>query len=168
MTDVQVYTGAAVMGAVAGMRSISAPAIATQIVRSGPLGAGNRQLAFLNRSATARSIAVAAIGELVADKLPFLPKRTKAPSLVWRVLSGALSGAAICAAKKRSAVAGAFLGAAAAAGATYGTYELRRWAGEHFDIPDPVVAIVEDVLVAGSAALVLSSLRYREPAVFPK
>ena len=162
MTDAQVYAGAAVMGAVAGMRSISAPAIVAQLVRSGPLEASNRQLAFLSQSGTAKSIAAAAIGELIADKLPFMPKRTQAPSLVWRALSGALSGAAVCATKKRSAVAGALLGAAAAAGATYGTYELRRWVGKRFDLPDPVVAIVEDVLVAGCAAAVLSSLREEE------
>ncbi len=159
MTDVQVYSGAAVLGAVAGMRSMSSPATIGQLAKSGLLETGHAQLAFLNRPITAKSLAAAAIGELIADKLPFLPKRTKAPSLIWRAVSGALGGAAVCSSKRRSVLAGAMLGAAAAAGATYGAYELRRWAGERFDIPDPVVAIAEDVLVAGCGLLVLSSLR---------
>jgi len=165
MTDAQVYTGAALMGAAAGMRSMSAPAVVSHLVRSGPVAAGNRELALLSQSATAKSIAAAAIGELIADKLPFLPKRTKAPSLVWRALTGAFSGAAICASRKRSGWTGALLGASAAVGASYGVYELRRWAGERFNLPDPIVAIGEDLLVAGCAALVLSSLRSRESVI---
>ncbi len=117
------------------------------------------ELGFLENAATAKSLAIAAVGELVADKLPFLPKRTKAPSLIWRAISGALSGAAITSSRKRSALAGAVIGAAAAVGATYGAYELRRWAHDRFEIPDPMLAIVEDVLVAGCGVLVLSSFR---------
>ncbi len=146
MTDAQVYTGAAVVGAVAGMRSMSSPAIVSR-------------LGLLNHPVVAKSTAAIAIAEVIADKLPFLPKRTNAPSLIWRTISGALSGAAICSSKKRSVLAGAMLGAAAAVGATYGAYELRRWAGRKFELPDPVIAVAEDVLAASCACLVLSSLR---------
>lgn len=156
MNDTKVYAGAAMMGAVAGMRSMSSPAIVSQLARS---VSGQSPLAFLNHSVTVKSTAAAAIGEIVADKLPVLGKRTAAPSLIWRAISGALSGAAVCSLKKRPPLAGAVLGAAAAAGASYGAYELRRWAGEKFDVPDPAIAVVEDLVVGACGLLLLSSLR---------
>ncbi len=162
MTDAQVYGEATVMGAVAGLRSMSSPAIMSQFVRSGLLPMGPSPLGFLNGATTAKTLAALAVGELVADKLPFMPKRTKAPSLAARAVSGGFSGAAICSSKKKSVLAGALLGAAAAVGATYGAYQVRRWAGRKFNIADPVVAIVEDVVVAGCGLLVLSALRSSE------
>ncbi len=159
MTDAQVYAESAVMGAVAGLRSMSSPAIVSQFVRSGLLPIGHSPISFLNRSATAKTMAALALGELVADKLPFMPKRTKAPSVIARGVTGGLSGAAICSSKRKSVLAGALIGAAAAIGATYGAYQLRRWAGKKFHTADPIIAIVEDVVVAGCGMLVLSALR---------
>lgn len=159
MTDAQVYTGAAVMGVAAGMRSMASPAIVSQLAKSGLMPAEESAVSFFHRPATAKTMAVLAIGEMIADKLPFMPKRTDAPALVTRAISGAVSGAAICSSKKRSVIAGALLGALAAVGASYGAYKLRKWAGERFDVPDPVIAIAEDALVAGCGMLVLSSMR---------
>jgi uncharacterized membrane protein len=164
MTDTQVYTDAAIMGALAGMRSMSSPAIVSQFARSKLLPVGDSRIAFLNRSVTAKTLAVAAAAELVADKLPFLPKRTKAPSLIFRTISGGFGGAAICSAKKRPLLAGILIGAAGAIGATYGLYQLRRWAGQRLNVPDPVIAIAEDALVAGCGVLAYSVLRKDEAA----
>jgi uncharacterized membrane protein len=158
MTDAQVYTGAAVMGVAAGMRSMASPAIVSQLAKSGLTPPGQAS-GFFHRPATAKTMAFLAVGEMIADKLPFMPKRTDAPALVTRAISGAVSGAAICSSKKRSVIAGALLGAIGAVGATYGAYKLRKWAGERFDLPDAVIAIAEDALVAGCGMLVLSSMR---------
>lgn len=158
MTDAQVYTGAAIMGAVAGMRSLSAPAIVSQLAPSDSL-VPNAWTGLLKHRAAGRTLMWLAAGELIADKLPFIPKRTQTASLILRAISGALSGAAVCSARKRSALGGAVIGMAAAVGATFGAYELRRRAGKRFHIPDWPVAIVEDAIAAGSGALVLSSLR---------
>ncbi len=159
MTDGQVYAEAAMMGAVAGLRSMSSPAIVSQFVRSGLLPTGHSRISFLDRPATAKALAVLAVGELVADKLPFMPRRTKAPAVAARALSGGFSGGAIASSNRKSVFAGAMLGAAAAVGATYGAYALRRQAAQKFHLADPVVAIIEDVLVAGCGMLVLSALR---------
>lgn len=138
---------------------MSSPAIVSQLAHAGVIETGHTQLGFLKRPVTAKSLAVAAIGEVIADKLPFLPKRTKAPSLIWRAISGALGGAAVASSKKRCVLAGAALGSAAAVGSSYGMYELRRWAGERFDIPDFLLAIGEDALLAGCGFLLVSGLR---------
>jgi uncharacterized membrane protein len=150
------------MGAVAGMRSLSSPAIVSQFARSGLLPVRNSRIAFLDRPATSKAVAIAAAAELIADKLPFTPKRTKTPSLIFRAVSGGFSGAAICSAKKRSVIAGILIGAAGAVGAAYGLYELRRWAGKRLDVPDPVIALAEDALVAGCGVLAFSVLRKAE------
>jgi uncharacterized membrane protein len=159
MTDAQVYTGAAVMGVAAGMRSMASPAIVSQLAKSGLTPPGQSSLGFFGRPATAKTMAALAVGEMIADKLPFMPKRTDAPALVARAISGAVSGAAICSSKKRSVIAGALLGVIGAVGATYGAYKLRKWAGSRFHLPDPLIAVAEDALVAGCGMLVLSSMR---------
>ncbi len=158
MTDAQVYTGAAVMGAAAGMRSMAAPAIMSHFAQSGWVPGGHSPLNFLERPGTAKTMAVLAIGEMIADKLPFMPKRTQAPAVMARAVTGGLSGAAVCSSKKRSVLAGALIGAAAAVGATYAAYNVRKWADKQFQLPDPLVAIIEDAVVAGCGILVISAL----------
>jgi uncharacterized membrane protein len=162
MNDTQVYAGAALMGAVAGMRSMSSPAIISQLARSGALPSGDGKLAFLDKPMTAKALTIAAMGEMVADKLPFLPKRTKAPSLIWRAVAGAFAGAVICSSKHRPVAAGAAIGAAAAVGVSYGFQELRRIAGEKLNVPDAAVAVVEDLIVGGFGALVAQNLKAAE------
>jgi uncharacterized membrane protein len=136
MGDTGVYAGAAVIGAVAGLRSMTAPALVSHLVKSAVDGEGSK-LGFLNSMVSMRTTLVLALGELVADKLPFLPARTNPPSLAVRAISGGLSGAALCSAKKRSWFAGALIGAGAAVGAAYGAYELRKRAVKRFDLRIP-------------------------------
>ena len=158
MSDAKLYAAAGVMGAVAGMRSMTAPAVLSQFARAGLPVPGGR-LAVLASGRSSNILPLFALGEIIADKLPFLPKRTKAPSLVWRAVSGAVSGALICSAKKRPALPGILIGAAAAVGASYAFYELRKKATQDLHIPDPIVALAEDTLAAGAGAYALNSLR---------
>jgi uncharacterized membrane protein len=147
MTDAQVYAGAAVLGAVAGLRSMTAPAVVSKWAEPGALGSG------IVHTATAFAIA-----EAVADKLPFMPNRTDSPSLVWRAISGGVSGAVLCSSKKRSPLIGAMLGGLAAIGATYAAYGLRKRAAKTLQVPDAVIAVAEDALAATSGWLVMSKL----------
>ncbi|MBV8477811.1 MAG: DUF4126 domain-containing protein, partial [Acidobacteria bacterium] len=48
MTDAQLYGGIAAMGAVAGMRSMSAPAMLGKVAKAGLLPAKNSRFNFLN------------------------------------------------------------------------------------------------------------------------
>lgn len=157
MGDTEVYAGAAAIGAVAGLRSMTAPALISHLTRASR-GGERSKWDFLSSMVSMRTTLALAVGEVIADKLPFIPARTKPPSLIVRAVSGAVSGAALCSAKKRSWFAGALIGAGAAVGASYAAYELRKRAGKHFNIPDVVVAVVEDSIAAGTGALVLSKL----------
>ena len=55
-------------------------------------------------------------------------------------------------------------GALGAVAVTYGAYHLRKATGEKWHIPDTVLALAEDGLVAGTGLLVTSVLRESEAA----
>ncbi len=160
MTDVKVYGGIAAMGAVAGIRSLSAPAMLGKVAKAGLLPAKNSRFDFLNNPKVSYPLLAVAVGELILDKLPFTPARTKLPFLIGRAVTGGFTGAAISASKKRSAVLGALIGAAAAVGASYAGYHLRRKASEK--VPGTVVGLLEDAVAAGAGMVILSKLRAAE------
>lgn len=128
------------LGVVAGMRSLTAPALLRAWLSR------QRHLAPtpLEHLVTPTVMSVIATGELVADKLPFTPDRTCPPSVAFRALSGALVGGSFCAANRRSPVAGALLGAAGAVAATYAAFHIRRFLVKERGLPDMVVALAED------------------------
>jgi uncharacterized membrane protein len=159
VTDAEIYAGAAAMGAVAGLRSMSAPAMVSQVAKAGEIAMGHPELDFLHSPKTAYAMTALAVGEVIADKLPFMPKRTQGTSLLGRAIAGGLSGAAISSSKRKSPFWGALAGAAGAIAATYAFYHLRRAAQEKLHVPDAVAAILEDAIVAGGGMLVLSKVR---------
>jgi uncharacterized membrane protein len=85
-----------------------------------------------------------AVGELLADKLPFTPNRIKAGPLAARIASGAACGAAVSYLAKGSPKEGALLGGAGAvAGAFAGYYARRSFSRNRSDL---AVALVEDAI----------------------
>lgn len=118
---------AVLLGLAAGLRSASAPAALALGGRFGPGRPRRLAPAF-------------ALGEIVADKLPFVPSRTSAGPLGGRIASGALSGGAR--GGSRAAVAAAALAVVAA----YGGQHTRQWLGRHTDRSDWQLALMEDAL----------------------
>jgi len=149
------YLTALGLGMLAGMRSMAAPALLSdhlQHASTPPLEGTPVQ--FLGTPGAAAALKLLAAGEMFADKTPFIPDRTSPIALGGRVLSGALVGAAVCAAAGRRAETGALIGVVGAVAATYGMYHLRRRLGEELSLPDPVLGVAEDLLVvAGGCAL---------------
>lgn len=94
------------------------------------------------------------VGELVADKLPFMPARTKPASLLARAVSGATSAARLDRDPDHK-VSAALLGAAGALGAGYFFYQLRKQLSYRYDIPDYLLALGEDALLIGLAVWLL-------------
>lgn len=144
MTDTQVYAGAAAVGALAGIRSLSGPTLASEIVPPETMPVGPVALRAL------------ALGELVIDKLPFMPDRTSAIPLIGRAVMGGLSGGAICASKRRSVAIGAALGVVAAIGVSYLATRFRKKLSDH--MPGAVVGVLEDLVVTGAGALIASNM----------
>jgi uncharacterized membrane protein len=158
MTGSQVYREAAALGLLAGLRSMSAPALITRVARRGQLAAKGSKLEFLNSTGALSGAIVLAAGEMIVDKLPKTPARIKPGPLTARAVSGALCGAILCSARKKSPWLGALYGALGAVGATYAAYHLRHAVKETLHVPDAVVAVAEDAVVAGSAFLIASRL----------
>lgn len=140
------YALAAGMGVIAGMRSMSAPALLSRHL-SQQKGRDGSVARLLASRRTATVLTLLAGGEMVADKTPFVPSRTEPPSLAGRALAGALSGAAIADRRGGSQVGAALLGAAAAVGATHLAYNLRVEAEERSGIPNAILGLVEDAVV---------------------
>jgi len=138
------------LGLIAGMRCASAGAIASYISRQAtPTKGSNKLIKFINSDTFNTTLNIAAVGELVADKLPFVPARTAPAGLAARVVSGGLSGAAVAKANGSNVTLYASLSSVVAIAATYGFYHLRKTAGEKTGIADPLIALVEDAIVAG-------------------
>jgi uncharacterized membrane protein len=147
------YARAAALGAVAGMRSVVAPAVvshwlsrthkARESLHASPLR-------FLGHERAAKTLRMIAAGEIVVDKLPGMPDRTEPPILAARLASGALAGAAVVTAARRSAWIGALAGAVAAFAAAHLFMRARRQIARRADLPDPLIAAAEDVLAIGA------------------
>jgi uncharacterized membrane protein len=159
MTDAEVFGAAATLGAVAGMRSMTAPMVVSRLAHEGYLSEENPQLELLARQGAVTTTTVLAVGEAIADKTPYVPARTSAGPLFGRLVSGALAGAAVTSGTKRPVLWGAVTGAAAALGATFAAYYLRRAAGQKTGVPDVVFALAEDAIVAASSWSVYKKLR---------
>jgi uncharacterized membrane protein len=124
---------AALAGLACSMRSTAGPAL---LAARGQIS-GTPRIAVL----------IAAGGELVADKLPFAGDRIAPPAVGARVASGAYTGRAVAGAP------GALAAAVSAAAGSYATWRLRRWVGRRTGLPDPLVAVAEDAVALGAAAL---------------
>ena len=100
-------------------------------------------------SGVARGAQLLALGEMVMDKLPATPSRVSPMVLSGRVVSGAIAGAAVT---PRARVQGALIGIAAAVGASYLLYALRRLATGKLRIPNLLAGLAEDALVLEAGA----------------
>ncbi len=147
--------GAAALGAVAGLRSMMAPALLSQAVRTGSIELEGTQLEFLSTQLTADIATGAAVLELIADKLPFTPDRTSPGPLIARAASGALVGAALCAARKKELLPGILVGAFAAVAGAFAGYLVRRSLTQNLDAPDLLVALAEDAVAVGVGTVAL-------------
>jgi uncharacterized membrane protein len=146
------------IGLVAGMRSLTAPAVVSdRLARSRNGGLVALPVRLLQSPAVAAALKVMAAGELVADKTPGIPARIEPLPLAARAATGALSGAAVAAADGESAATGALLGGLAAVVATYGMYHLRRRLAEALPVPDALLGLAEDALAVAVARQVLSN-----------
>lgn len=139
------------IGTLAGMRTSSAPVIASQILshhhskrlESSPLN-------FMQSKTVANVLTVLSVGELIVDKLPSTPNRTKPAGIIFRGLSGALAGASIYKASGNNVLTGTLIGAASAVASTYISLLLRKSIVKNTSIIDPIIGAIEDAMVVGA------------------
>jgi uncharacterized membrane protein len=148
MTVTILYLLCVVIGGVSGLRSLTGIAIVTIVAQRGwPhlgwLHLGGTGLSFLGTPVAMYVFVVLAIGELIADKLAFIPSRIQAGPLAARFVLGALCGSALALAAGLPWVFPAALGGVAAVVAAYAGYWLRRGITSH-GIKDLPIALLED------------------------
>jgi uncharacterized membrane protein len=121
------------VGVLTGMRSMS----------------GAATLFARHHSVLAPATAVLAVGEMIADKTPFVGNRTDALPQAGRAVMGAMVGGFVAREEGAAMWLGATIGAAAAVAATHVAYRLRM------KLPQATVAagLIEDALVIGAGAL---------------
>jgi uncharacterized membrane protein len=144
------------IGVVSGLRSMLAPAVVAWAVRLGWLNLHGSPFAFMESTLALVGFSIAAIGELVADQLPSIPRRTALAPLVVRILSGGFCGACLCASANGSFAIGAALGVAGAIIGAFAGYEIRKRLVTKLGIKDFVVALSEDAIALGLALFFVS------------
>lgn len=138
------------LGATAGPRTSAPLAVVSAAARLGWINLKGSPLAFLGTTQAVAVTAPMAIGELVVDKLPDTPDRTMPVGVGARVLSGAVSGAAVAGGRSWQ---GALAGTAGSIVATYVGHAIRTRVSRALGQDWPVAA-AEDLLAFGGATMV--------------
>ena len=137
------------IGIVAGLRSMTAPALVSWAANLGWLNLHDTPLAFMGSRIAVAIFSLGAIAEYVTDKLPKTPSRTSPGPLIARVVTGGLSGACLCAGAGKSLTLGAALGAIGAVVGAFGGYQVRTRLVRALHVKDIFVAIPEDLIAIG-------------------
>lgn len=145
------------IGIIAGLRAMTAPAAVSWAAYAGWLPLAGTPLAFLGHVAAPYILTALAMGELITDQLPKTPSRKVPVQFGTRILSGGLAGAAL-GAPGGMLVAGLVAGAVGAVigtlGGAAGRARLARSLGR--DLP---AALIEDAIAIVGAVLIVAALR---------
>jgi uncharacterized membrane protein len=137
------------IGIVAGLRSLTAPAVVAYTAHLGWMHLHGSPLAFMGSKWTMAVFTILALVEFVADQLPGTPPRTAAVGLSARIVTGALSGMCFAAAGGASLWVGAVAGAIGGIAGAFGGYQARVGLVRALRVPDFVIAIPEDAVAIG-------------------
>jgi uncharacterized membrane protein len=142
------------IGIVAGLRSLTAPAVVAWGAHLGWVNLHGSPLAFMGSTTAVAIFSLLAMGELVADKLPMIPKRTAPAPLLARVITGGLCGACFCTAAGKPLLAGVLLGGIGGIVGAFLGYSVRSRLDLH--VKDLIVAFCEDMIAIGLAVFFVS------------
>jgi uncharacterized membrane protein len=140
------------IGAVAGLRTLAAPAVLAWAAKRRWIRLGNSPFARIISAKASKRIVDLALSELIADKLPFTPSRLKPGPFAARIVSGAVCGATIYDGVEEPLKEGAVLGGLGAISGAFAGYHMRKRLSR--DMPDLGVAVLEDALAIGGAVLI--------------
>lgn len=154
---------AAAFGTLTGMRSMSGPTLLAarcQVAGEQP-GAGPAER-WLAHPGAALALGVLALGEMVADKTPWIPPRITPPSVAGRIASGALCGGLQAKRWRKRAWAPALVGGLASFASTFVAYNVRQRTSERLGISTVLLGVLEDAVVIGAASALFHVLAHHE------
>lgn len=144
------------IGVVAGLRSLTAPAVVAIAAHLGWINLHDSPLAFMGSKWTVGIFIVLALVELVADQLPNTPARTAAVGLSARIVTGALCGACLAVAGGAALAVGAVSGAIGGVAGAFGGYHTRVGLVRSLRVPDIAIAVPEDIVAIGLGLFLVS------------
>jgi uncharacterized membrane protein len=155
MSSSEVLLLALLIGVIAGLRSLTAPAVVACAAHLGRLNLHDSILSFMGSKYAAVLFVLLAVAEIVNDKLPKTPNRTSLAGLIPRILFGGLAGVCLGIAGMQSLALGGILGAVGSVVGAFGGYSVRKSLVKALKVPDLVIALVEDaVAIAGGIFIV--------------
>jgi uncharacterized membrane protein len=144
------------IGVIAGLRAMTAPAAISLAARAGRLDLTTTSLAFLGYAYTPWIFTALALVELVTDQLPTTPSRTVPVQFGTRILVGGLTGGAI-GASDGTLVTGVIAGVVGAVIGTLGGRAVRARLAAAFGSDRPA-AVIEDLIAIGGVLLIVAVL----------
>lgn len=153
MTHVAVIVLALLIGVVAGLRALTAPAVVSWAAFLGWFDLDKRWLHWVSHPAAVTVFTVLAVIELLTDPLPKTPSRKTASAFGARLVAGGFAGAVLGSSfhytwsSMGAGVIGAVLG-------TLGGYEVRKRLVAAIGGRDWPIALLEDVVAVGGGFLV--------------
>ena len=144
------------IGIVAGLRSLTAPAVVAWAAHLGWIDLSVSRLAFMGSAWFVGIFTLLALLELVTDQLPKTPARTTAVPLAARIIMGSLSGACLGIAGDTSLLLGALFGGTGGIAGAFAGYNARVGLVRALDVPDFAIAIPEDLIAVGFGLLIAS------------
>ena len=138
---------AAQLGAASGLRSMAAPSqVSTHLASSPSPVAAGAVAGILARSPAHTLLRLAAVGEMIVDKLPMVPDRIERGPLAGRAFMGGAAGGAYAQLRGEPATIAALAGGVAAVAGAFAGYHLRRALVHDIGFPDLLVALCEDAV----------------------
>ena len=144
------------IGVVAGLRSLTAPAVVAWAAHLGWINLHNSPLSFMGSKWTVGIFTVLALVELVADQLPGTPARTAPVGLSARIVTGGLCGACLAVAGGATLLVGAVAGAIGGIAGAFAGYRTRVGLVRSLRVPDVAVAVPEDIVAIGLGLFLVS------------
>jgi len=147
------------IGFATGLRSLTPLAVTCWAAHLGWLQFAPSQLAFIGKWPTVTIITLLAAAELIVDKLPQTPARTKAVGLTARMILGSMCAVLISVGSSGHmvlATVGGFFGAITG---TFAGYHTRHFLVLRAHLSDLIVALTEDVIAIAVSLLIISHYR---------
>jgi uncharacterized membrane protein len=144
------------IGLVAGLRSLTAPAVVAWAAHIGWINLHGSPLSFMASIWAVGIFTVLALVEFVADQLPGTPARTAPVGLSARIVTGALGGACLAMAGGATLWLGALAGACGGIVGAFAGYQARVGLVRALRVPDFAIAVPEDVVAIGLGLFLVS------------
>ena len=158
MSSTSILLGLFLIGLLTGLRSMTPIAVLCWMTMLGRVPAVHDSMhgwmSFVANRISVAVFSLAALAELVGDKLPNTPSRTQAPGLIARIVFGALCASILAATSEYSIIAGILLGAFGVLAGTFAGWFVRTRAVSALRCPDLPIALLEDAIAVGGSILV--------------